>query len=215
VVLLVAGIVGVATLALSVAARLAGTSRSAGLTIGLAGTAILALQAVSAWSPHTAPASPWRGEGRALLDDLHDARMLTSWPMLAAGFDVTTSDIRTPADRVLLALPTSSVAWTLHLTEPTSLDTAVALRQEAWTRPGDGATFEISVVAGGRREALWHGHVDAFSDPRARRWHDVTVRLDRYVGQEVTLVLATGPGSGGNAVMDAAMWREPVLRRSR
>jgi hypothetical protein len=215
VVLLVGGIVGVATLVLAVAARLAGSSLSAGMTVVLAGTAILSLQALSAWTPRTAPAWSWRGEGRALLDDLHDARMRTSWPMLGAGFDVTTSDISAPADRVLLALPTSSVAWSLQLTEPTSLDTAVALRQEAWTRPGDGATFEISVVAGGRREVLWQGHVDPFSDPGARRWHDVTVRLDRYVGQELTLVLATGPGSSGNAVMDAAMWREPVLRRSR
>ena len=74
--------------------------------------------------------------------------------------------------------------------------------------------FTVSVSSGDRSDVLWEGLVNPFTDAGARRWQDVTVRLDRYVGRDVTLTLATSAGAAGNAVMDAALWREPVLRRS-
>ncbi len=230
----VGAVVGLATLiALLPLLAVALTSQSSRTTWILAlGPPVLlfALQAASTWTPPDATPT-WRGEGRALIDDLWQARIDTSWDTLSGPIDVVTGNIGPARDRALFALPESSVAWEIDVTEPTSLDTAVALRREAWTRAGDGVTFAISVeteaaAPGGRgtaglgeptlptKDVLWEGHVDPYANPDDRQWRDVTVRLDRYVGQTVTLRLTTSAGPSGNAVMDAAMWREPVLRKS-
>lgn len=196
-----------------VSSAFATTAQSA-RAAAIAVPALLAvLHAVTQWAPAPAPIR-YEGPGRALLDELGDARMRTTVGGLGDGFAVVTSDIRAPGDRALFALPDAVVSWRVRVTEPTSLDTAVALRQEAWTRPGDGAMFTVSVSSGDRSDVLWEGLVNPFTDAGARRWQDVTVRLDRYVGRDVTLTLATSAGAAGNAVMDAALWREPVLRRS-
>ncbi len=206
--------VAVAASGLLLAARhLAVTPASAAAAIVGVPLVVGALHVLSEWSPRAVDLT-YSGTGRALLNELGDAEFLTTWPSLADAFALVVSDIRPVRDRALVALPDSSVGWRIGVAGPTSLDTAVALRQEAWTRPGDGATFTISVTTGDRTDVLWKEHVDPFADAAARRWQDVTVRLDRYVGQNVTLTLTTDAGPNGNAVMDAAMWREPILRPS-
>jgi hypothetical protein len=213
-----AGLLGVGSAiaagGLWLASSVLATSARSAVATAIAVPAVLAvLHSLSTWTPRPPPIRH-DGEGRALLDQLHDAEMHTTAGGLGEGFAVLSSDIRASGDRVLFALPESAVSWRVRVTDPISLDTAVALRQEAWTRPGDGATFTISVSSGDRSDILWQGHVDPFANRGARRWQDVTVRLDRYVGRDVTVTLATSAGGTGNAVMDAAMWREPVLRKS-
>lgn len=154
-------------------------------------------------------------EGRTLIDDLWAADMRTSWPRLGQALAVEESRIGGAAVRVLLALPSTEVRWSVDVDVPLSLDTGVTLREEAWTLPGDGVGFTIAAEADGATQVLWSAHVDPFFDPTARAWRDVTVRLDRYVGRSIVLVFRTDPGPQGNAVRDAAMWREPVVRPSR
>jgi hypothetical protein len=205
---------GVAAGALWLAsAALAPTARTAVATTVAVPAVLAVLHALAQWVPSPMPVR-YQGDGQALLDRLGGAEMRTTTGSLSEGFAVLISDIRAPGDRVLFALPESMVSWRVHVTEPTSLDTAVTLRQEAWTRPGDGVTFTVSATSGEGSDVLWQRHVDPFADAGARRWQDVTVRLDRYVGREVTLTLTTIAGRAGNAVMDAAMWREPILRKS-
>lgn len=196
------------------AAVAAGPSRSVATTVLLAVLSTVAVQALADWTPTADVPRTHNGPGVALLDMLNDATMHTSFPTLAHGFALLMSDIGADRQRALFALPTSDVRWRVNVTEPTSLDTAVALRQEAWTNAGDGATFTVAVIDGATTDVLWQRHVDPFYDPGSRRWFDVTVRLDRYVGRQIILTLSTAPGPNGNAVLDTAMWREPVLRRS-
>lgn len=191
-----------------------GSPRSRAGTVLLAVVSAVAVQAAAEWTPTARAPRAWNGPGVSLLDLLNDATMHTSFATLADGFALVTSDIGATRQRALFALPTSEVRWRVNVTEPTSLDTAVALRQEAWTNAGDGVVFTVAVSQGATTDVLWQRHVDPFNDAGARRWHDVTIRLDRYVGREVVLTLSTTPGPNGNAVLDAAMWREPVLRRS-
>lgn len=213
VVLLGVGAFTAAGVLLLAAAGLASSAASARCAALLVPLGLLVLHGTTHLEP-PARAITYTGAGRPLLDELRVAQMQTTAPSLGEGFALLTSDIRQPGDRALFALPESSVTWAVSVAEPTSLDTAVALRQEAWTRPGDGATFSITASVDGRTDLLWQRHVDPYFDPGARRWVDVTVRLDRYVGREIGLTLRTTAGPTGNAVMDAAMWREPVLRRS-
>jgi hypothetical protein len=192
---------------------MAWSGRATAAIILLVPMSVLALQALST-PPSKANPPTWSGSGRTLLDTLPEATMRTSSGSLADGFALVTSDIGSAKHRALFALPTSNVQWRVNVTEPTSLDTAVALRQEAWTHAGDGVTFTITVSQGTTNDILWQGHIDPYANPGSRRWQDVTVRLDRYVGKEIVLSLSTGPGPSQNAVLDAAMWREPVLRKS-
>lgn len=207
-----AAAVAAAMVLLSVS-TLAETQTVAATTAVAVPVVLASLHALSQWTP-SPRAFQYSGAGQPLLARLREADMRTTHASLSEGFAVVASDIRPHGDRALFALPDSAVSWSLSLSEPTSLDTAAALRQEAWTRPGDGVTFTVSVTVDGRSDVLWTRHIDPFADQGARRWHDVTVRLDRYVGKTVTLTLATQSGPNGNAVLDAAMWREPVLRRS-
>lgn len=212
VMVLMAAMVGTA-LALAVAATM--PSARTALIIVTAG-ALLSL-GVRLLSVPPAPLPPPRPsvEGRTLIDELWQADLRTSWPRLAQAFAIEPSHMGGVRARVLLALPESEIRWQIDVNAPVSLDTAVALREEAWQHPGDGAGFTVAVELEGEHDVLWAGHIDPYFDATARRWHDVTVRLDRYVGQSVTLVLRTDAGPQGNAVRDAAIWREPILRPSR
>lgn len=197
-----------------IASTLIGSPRTRSVSLAVALCLSLGVRALSL-PPEPVVASRPALEGRTLIDDLWQADLQTMWPQLGQGFEVVTIDIGGVPARALYALPASEARWEVDVQTPTSLDTAVALREEAWSRVGDGVTFSVRVEAEGRQDVLWRGHVDPFFDPSARTWRNVTVRLDRYVGRTVTLVLETDAGPQGNAVMDAAVWREPVLRPSK
>jgi hypothetical protein len=121
--------------------------------------------------------------------------------------------------RVLAQHPSSQVSYDLELGEDTTtLSFQVALDPASWTEPGDGVTFEVALLPHPPVNAepiqLWSIAIDPKADPADRRWHAAAVDLSAYRGQQVTLILTTGPGSSGDNRFDWAGWGAPRLLKS-
>ena len=90
------------------------------------------------------------------------------------------------------------------------LETAYAVRSDAWTLDGDGATFRIGVSAGEEYRELVKQWVDPYHRQEDRRWFPVTLDLSAWAGREVEVIFNTDPNF--NAVHDAAVWGSPLIR---
>jgi len=84
--------------------------------------------------------------------------------------------------------------------------------EEGWF-DSDGVEFSVSVVRGGKEEAVFSRILQPQSDPRAGRWRDARVDLSRYSGEYVELIFRTGPGMQDNRNFDFAAFSSPILYR--
>ncbi len=149
----------------------------------------------------------------SLVDRLAFARLTSSAPRLGHAIDIVDVDLGDGRTRALFTLPETEVEWAVP-SDAAGLTTAIGLRQEAWTLPGDGATFTVLARYDiGDEAVLHHRHLDPFGTPADRGWHDVSVTFDDPRGRPDGIVLRVSAGPSGNAVRDAAMWREPAFVR--
>jgi hypothetical protein len=112
---------------------------------------------------------------------------------------------------VLLIHPPASVSYSLILPDdPVQFSTRLALAPETWTWGGDGATFVVSVETdSGKIIELFRHHL--YNDDSGRDWYDVTIPLEKYRGQNVTLSLSTENGPVGDGTGDWAGWEYPRI----
>lgn len=176
----------------------------------LAWTVMAALVAVSAV---TMPDIDW-GSGPApgtidLLERFPEAGKDPGGRRLHDAFRLERVDIDGVARRVLFAHPPSKVTWRLRLPTPARLETAFAIRPDAWQLRGDGVVFRIEVWEGGRSRTLVEQWVDPYDRPADRRWFPVSVDVSPWGGRDIDIVFTTE--AGFNAVHDAAVWGEPVI----
>lgn len=96
------------------------------------------------------------------------------------------------------------------LTLATAFRTTIALRQEAWSLEGDGASFTVLArYDGGKEAVLYSKHLDPYRNPDQRRWESLSIDLAALAGRPDRVALRVTAGPHGNAVLDAAMWRDP------
>jgi hypothetical protein len=112
---------------------------------------------------------------------------------------------------VLFMHPPSALSFTIDLpAQPLTLDTRLALDPQSWEWGGDGVTFVVTVSPeAGDAEELMSRHID--TRPEQRDWHNVSLSLEEYAGQQITLTLATEVGPAGDGTGDWAGWDEPRL----
>jgi len=100
----------------------------------------------------------------------------------------------------------SSVTYTLALpAQPAMLRFGMGMDPQTHGWPGDGATFEVFVDG----ERFFLEHVDKAMSRQG--WHERTVDLAPWAGQEVALAVAVTPGPVADPSGDWAGWAEPQV----
>lgn len=144
-----------------------------------------------------------------LIDELAHARVTTTARYLGEAVAVVDVDLGDGRTRALFTLPTTAVEWDVP-DAATTFATAIALRQEAWTLEGDGASFAVLARYDAEQEAvLYSKHLDPYRNAAERRWEALSIDLAALSRRPESIALLVTAGPNGNAVLDAAMWREP------
>jgi len=91
-----------------------------------------------------------------------------------------------------------------------SLTFSAGLDEQTWApEKGDGVTFEIYLNASGTRSLVFSKYIDPKANASDRKWHEFTVPLHEYAGEDVILGFATSPGPNRNNAYDWAYWINP------
>jgi hypothetical protein len=141
-----------------------------------------------------------------------------------ASFDVADTTIGGESHRTIAPPAISRVTWQLHIPARAVLKTAIALKPEAWTEPGNGVLFRIGVAEGRTYEDLFIRLVDPFHVVEDRRWIPVTVDLSPYGGFKWSLFYHpsrltwrvifntnSGPPGTDDRTGDLPVWAEPII----
>jgi hypothetical protein len=115
------------------------------------------------------------------------------------------------AGEALLVHPPATAAFELTLPEePVIFSSRLALAPASWVWGGDGVTFVLRLeTAEGQTAELLRQHIG--NTPADQTWHEVSVSLADYAGQQVTLILTTEEGPAGDGTGDWAGWETPRL----
>jgi hypothetical protein len=133
-----------------------------------------------------------------------------------AMFTVIDADLNGDAKRAVAVAPAAGTRLTWKVTVPDDgwLWVSVALKPEAWEKPGDGVKFHVGVSDGRAYEELFTQHVDPFNNRSDRKWTPVKIDLSAYAGEQVDLIFNTNssePGKGDNRDNDLALWGAPEI----
>jgi hypothetical protein len=144
-----------------------------------------------------------------LIEQFPEAEKRTQMPSLHQGFAIQDVTVNGETKPCIFAHPASRIIWRIVVPEDAVLETAYAIREDAWTVEGDGATFRIGVSDG----QVYREFVKQWVDPRHResdrRWYSAAVDLGPYAGRHVEIIFNTDPN--WNAVHDAAVWGAPRI----
>jgi hypothetical protein len=117
-------------------------------------------------------------------------------------FSIIDSTLAGESKRAILAKQPSRIAWSVTLPDHAWLRLSLGLTEEAWTVPGSGVQFRVTVFDDERLNVV----IDPFKDPSARRWQDFELDLSEYAGENVRVFLKTfaAPGINGNLAVFGA-----------
>ncbi len=104
----------------------------------------------------------------------------------------------------------SRVIFVVNVESGARLAFDLATSPESWERTGDGVNFKIYIV-GEEVQQLFSTYIDPKHDEIDRRWHPYTVELNKYAGQEVSIIFETDSGPADDHRYDWAGWGEPRL----
>jgi MFS family permease len=115
--------------------------------------------------------------------------------------------------QVLYMHPASAVTYTLRLPTHAHLQTSLALDPQTWqVGKGDGVEYIVYVkAAGGSSRKVLDRYIDPKNIVDDRKWHDLSIDLSAYGGQQVALTLTTLPGPRGDTTYDWAGWGNPQI----
>jgi len=106
----------------------------------------------------------------------------------------------------------SRMVWQETLPPHAWLDVSLGVREEAWSRPGDGVLFLVGVSRGGQYQELVSLVVNPYANPADRQWYPLLLDLSPYAGQEVEIIFNTRPGAGdATPDNDLAVWGAPKI----
>lgn len=93
------------------------------------------------------------------------------------------------------------------------LQFGIGISQKAWDQPGDGVTFEITVVdQKSNRILIFSRYVDPKNVSDDRKWFDADVDLKDFADQKVSFIFVTTVGPRGNGDADWGGWSGPRIR---
>jgi hypothetical protein len=93
------------------------------------------------------------------------------------------------------------------------LQFGIGINPAAWDKPGDGVTFEITVINDrSAKTMIFSGYIDPKANSRDRQWVDHSVDLKDFAGQNVSFIFSTTVGPRGNGEFDWAGWSKPEIR---
>jgi len=102
------------------------------------------------------------------------------------------------------------IAWDLEIPGRAWLEVSLALREEAWSAPGDGVLFRVGISFDGRYQELVTRVVNPRDVEADRGWIPVGIDLSPFAGKQASVIFNTGAGlSGDNRDNDHALWGEP------
>lgn len=106
----------------------------------------------------------------------------------------------------LLMHPPATATYTLSLPpQSVVLRFGMGMAPQADDSPGDGAAFDVSVNG----ERVFSEHLDKVM--ASQGWHERTVDLAAWAGQEVVLSLGIAPGPAGDTTADWPGWGSPQV----
>ncbi len=111
----------------------------------------------------------------------------------------------------LLEHPPSRASYRVKLRSRSSIHFGLAFSPTVWDNPGGGATFELWVKTGRRREQkIFEKFIDPKTRAGDRKWHDEEVDLSKYRNREIELTFVTRTPPGENQYC-IAVWSRPHL----
>jgi hypothetical protein len=141
------------------------------------------------------------------------AEKRASLPMDQA-FVITDATIGGVTKRSIFTQPESRFTWSQAIPRDAWLKVSLALREDAWTKPGDGVLFRIGISDGHSYDEIGKTLVNPYGNPADRRWIDLTLDLSVYAGETCNIVLSTNaslPNVPSNRDNDFALWGAPRI----
>jgi hypothetical protein len=129
-------------------------------------------------------------------------------------FVITDATVGGVNKRAIFTQPESRFKWSLVIPQNGWLKVSLALREDVWTKPGDGVLFRVGIDDGHTYEDISKTVVNPYGNPGDRRWVDLALDLGSYAGETCNLVLSTNaspPGVPVNRDNDLALWGEPRI----
>lgn len=131
-----------------------------------------------------------------------NAEAFTSGDVTIAGMTLKSIGV-SQASRIIWKEKVPSNAW---------LEVSLGLREEVWSKPGDGVLFLVGISSGGKYDELVSLIVNPFNNPADRQWYPLMLDLSPYAGQEVEVIFNTRPGAANaTADNDLAVWGAPRI----
>lgn len=150
-----------------------------------------------------------------LIAALPDARHQTTWPSVHAGIAEQAVLIDGHILRAIVALPTSTIRWTVQVPRDAVLRFGAAMRPDMWERRSDGIEMRVRVEHAAGATTVTDYTLVPMQVPAHKRLFATEVPLQPWTGQQVTIVFETTPERWGNAVNDVPVWTEPRIEWSR
>ncbi|MEO8136540.1 MAG: hypothetical protein ABI831_21510 [Betaproteobacteria bacterium] len=120
--------------------------------------------------------------------------------------------IRNEKRKVLYAPPFSEILFEKVLVPKNAvLHFGIAIHPDAWSKRGDGVSFEVSVLSGKTKDPktmIFAKYIDPKNRGPDRRWLDYDVDLSDFAGQSVSFIFATDAGPGNDSRNDWAGWSD-------
>jgi len=162
-----------------------------------------------------------RSQGEQVVEDLvvlypDDARVekRSALPMELA-YKAGPQTIKGETKPSIYMHPTSRMTFhRITIPDAAHLRVFLGVKEEAWTKPGDGVLFRFGVSDGRQYEELLNQVVDPANSPNDRQWLKQDIDLSAYAGQQMDLIFNTNtspPRRGDNGANDFAVWGEPSI----
>lgn len=120
--------------------------------------------------------------------------------------------IKGDRQRTLDMHPQSQASFEVLVPAGARLAFSIALAPAVWQiGMGDGVQFSVNVDDGSGVKNIFMAYIDPKNLVRDRDWLDYEVDLAEWVGQKITLILATSPGPNNDDRYDWASWGEPRI----
>lgn len=146
-----------------------------------------------------------------LIAALPDARLETTWPTLHSGVSPQPVLFGDRAHRGLVAMPTTTIAWTVDVPSGAVLRLGAAMRADMWERESDGIQMSVAIEHAGGQTVAADLTLFPMGVPAHRALMPIEVPLQPWAGQRITIVLKTTPERWGNAVNDVPVWTDPRI----
>jgi len=115
----------------------------------------------------------------------------------------------------IFAPPGTVFEWSVQLPVQPTLVLGAGTEPANWSNTRSPVRFTVDVIPHGvrkKREILFDKTVDSRIEQANRKWRDVSVDLDKWAGQEVTLRFSTTVAAPDAPPYSYSFWSEPRLR---